>query len=223
MTKTIIAATQKGGTGKTTILRALAVALSREGSAVALIDLDPQANAAKWANARPDDLDGPTVVSLQVGQLPEQVEAFKKAGADYVLIDTAGRAREEATAAMELADLVLVPTDLQADEVLTLSATKRMLRLSGDPAAFVILTRFHPNASNPVKAAEEMGITAAEIPIAPVTIAYRSIHKDAPSHGLTPLDTEPDGKAAAEILALRDFVKQSISGKVEKSTKVGRA
>ena len=41
---------QKGGVGKTTTALGLAVEASRRGSAVAIVDLDPQATAAKIRN-----------------------------------------------------------------------------------------------------------------------------------------------------------------------------
>ena len=43
---------QKGGTGKTTTSLGLAVAAARAGQATAIIDLDPQANAANWTARR---------------------------------------------------------------------------------------------------------------------------------------------------------------------------
>ena len=43
---------QKGGTGKTTIATGIAVQATRQGRNVAIIDLDPQCNAAKWSDRR---------------------------------------------------------------------------------------------------------------------------------------------------------------------------
>ena len=49
--KTVAIISQKGGSGKSTLALHLAVASSRERD-TAVIDLDPQASAASWADRR---------------------------------------------------------------------------------------------------------------------------------------------------------------------------
>ena len=53
--KTLAVLSRKGGTGKTTLAIHLAVAAENAGHTVVLIDLDPQASAAKWDDQRDDD------------------------------------------------------------------------------------------------------------------------------------------------------------------------
>ena len=50
--KVLSIVSQKGGTGKTTLATHLSVEAERNGHTIALIDLDPQASAAKWGDHR---------------------------------------------------------------------------------------------------------------------------------------------------------------------------
>ena len=54
--KVLSIVSQKGGTGKTTLATHLSVEAERNGHTIALIDLDPQASAAKWGDHREADL-----------------------------------------------------------------------------------------------------------------------------------------------------------------------
>ena len=64
---------EKGGCSKSTTALGLAVAASLDGIETAVIDLDPQATAAKWSDRR--DRDFPAVVSCQVSRLDKVLEA----------------------------------------------------------------------------------------------------------------------------------------------------
>src|SRR5215831_17840819 len=98
---------QKGGSGKTTAALGLAVAAARAGRTAALIDLDPQASAAKWKDRRAAD--NPVVVSAQASRLPQTLELAAEGGADIAVIDTPGKSDSVAVAAARAADLVLIP------------------------------------------------------------------------------------------------------------------
>ena len=51
--RVLVFASQKGGSGKTTLAGHIAVEAERQGAGpVALIDADPQGSLAKWWNAR---------------------------------------------------------------------------------------------------------------------------------------------------------------------------
>src|SRR5258707_12096187 len=76
---TIVAASQKGGSGKTTLSGHLAVEASRAGAGeIALIDTDPQGSLAAWWNAR--DSDAPQFVKAGVPRLETAFEGLRPAG-----------------------------------------------------------------------------------------------------------------------------------------------
>ena len=88
---------QKGGTGKTTVALGLAVAAAAAGHTVAVIDLDPQATASRWKDRRKEE--NPAVVSAQASRLAPALKAAESNGADFVIIDSAGRSDDSALAA----------------------------------------------------------------------------------------------------------------------------
>ena len=83
---------QKGGTGKTTVATGLSVVAAEAGRTVALLDLDPQTNAANWKDRRAAE--NPAVLPVPVGRLRQAHEAAIGAGADLIVIDTPGKERQ---------------------------------------------------------------------------------------------------------------------------------
>ena len=98
---------QKGGAGKTTLAINLAVASELAASPAAVVDLDPQASAAAWADSR--KAKAPVVVSAQAARLADVLATAREHGAALAIIDTAPHAEAAALAAARAADLVLVP------------------------------------------------------------------------------------------------------------------
>ena len=66
---TVALVSQKGGAGKTTIAINLAIASELAGRPAVVVDLDPQASAATWADSRAAE--APVVVSAQAARLSE--------------------------------------------------------------------------------------------------------------------------------------------------------
>lgn len=89
---------QKGGSGKTTTTLGLAVQAVKAGRQVAVIDLDPQATAAKWGDRR-DDKESPAVVSCQASRLSQVLQAARAHGVDLAIFDTPAKSSEAAIAA----------------------------------------------------------------------------------------------------------------------------
>lgn len=198
--------TQKGGTGKTTIATALAVAAHLAGKKSALLDLDPQTNAVDWFDRRQGG--GPDVASIQPGAIRRSLDAYQKLGMDWVFIDTPGKMDSASTEAAKHADMVLIPTQAQIFAIDTLEPLKRLLAIAGNPPAFVVLNLVHPNAGG---RATEDAATIAErfsMPVAPVHMSRLKAYEDAPALGQTPQELDPEGRAAREISELFAFLSQ---------------
>lgn len=206
---TVALCTQKGGTGKTTIATALAVAAHLTGKKSALLDLDPQTNAVNWFDRREGD--GPDVASIQPGAIRRSLEAYRGLGMDWVFIDTPGKMDSASTEAAKHADMVLIPTQAQIFAIDTLEPLKRLLDMAGNPPAFVVLNLVHPNAGG--RAADDAAAIAERfnVAVAPIHMSRLKAYEDAPALGQTPQELEPQGRAAQEVAGLFTFLSEQAS------------
>jgi len=197
---------QKGGVGKTTLAIHISHALALKGARVLLVDADPQGSARDWAAARSDKppfsvigLDRPTLHR----DLPPLAKDY-----DHVVIDGPPRVSELARSAIIASDLVVVPIQPSpydvwaADEVIKLireaSVFKENLK-----SVFVINRRIVNTAIG-----RDVGNALAEylIPVLKTVISQRVSFAESAAVGGTVLDTDPNGAAAKEILALTEEI-----------------
>src|SRR5580693_9193800 len=199
---------QKGGNGKTTTALGVAVAASKAGRSVAVIDLDPQTTAANWSDRRGKE--APAVVSCQVSRLGQVLDAAAKGGADLAIIDTPGKSTDALIAAAKAADFVLMPIQPQLYDIETLGSLKDVLTLAGNPPAAVLVNRAPVQGKRHTEtqaAAEAQGFR-----VCPVVLYGRAAHGDSGNIGQTATEYDPHGKAAHEMLALYSYTAIALEG-----------
>ncbi len=107
--KTIVFASQKGGSGKTTLAGPLGVPAEKAGNGpCVLIDTDPQASFAAWWNGRTDGR--PQLAPVILKELAAKLELLGAAGFSYAFIDTPPAIAEFISAVVMLAGFALIPT-----------------------------------------------------------------------------------------------------------------
>ena len=195
---TIAIISQKGGAGKTTLALHLAAAAHDAGRVALIIDTDPQATASQWAAWRQEA--PPEVIDSPPPRLAAKVEAALAQGAQFVVIDTPPHADSAARAAVEVADLVLIPCRPSAFDLSAIQTTAKLVQLLRKPA-FVVFTAGSPNAPRVYAEAGEL-VTGFGAPPCPILIPDRAAYRHASAEGRTVLESEPAGKAAEDIRAI---------------------
>lgn len=196
--------TQKGGTGKSTLATALAVAATEAGEQVLALDLDPQGTLTAWANIRKTQ--PPTVASLPANQTASLPAILQEATRRYsvAIIDTAGADNPATHNAMTEASLCLVPLRPTRPDGLAVQPTAAALIRGKRPFAFVLSQC--PTNSRGSRAAEMAAGLAALGLLAEPAICLRTDYQDAFAAGLGVTEYAPDGKASHEIRQLWQWV-----------------
>ncbi len=102
-------ASQKGGSGKTTLSGHLAVQAQRAGAGpVVLIDIDPQGSLADWWNER--EAEFPAFAQTTVARLANDLAILRQQGFKLAVIDTPPAITMAIQSVISVAELMVVPT-----------------------------------------------------------------------------------------------------------------
>lgn len=199
--RTVSIISQKGGVGKTTLATALAVAAEADGKNCAVFDLDPQASASFWRDAR--EAPTPAVAAVPSSRLTPLLKAALESGCDLAIIDAPPFAKDIAFEAAHHADFILIPTRPAVLDIMAMTKTLHLVQHYGKPAA-VVLT-FCPPAGRELSDTEE-AIRQFGAELCPVRIGNRIAFSRAQQTGRVAQEYEPDGKAAEEIRQLYKYM-----------------
>jgi len=192
---TIAIISQKGGAGKTTLAIHLAAAAQDAGTIALIVDTDPQATASQWAAWRQDK--PPEVIDSPPPRLAVKIRQAREQGAQWIVIDTPPHADSAARAAVEVADLVLIPCRPSAFDLSAIETTAKLVQLLRKPA-YVVFVAGPPNAFRVYQEAGELVESYGTRPC-PLQIPDRAAYRHASAEGRTVMELEPAGKAAEDI------------------------
>ena len=203
---TIVCASQKGGSGKTTLSGHLAVEASRAGAGeIALIDTDPQGSLAAWWNAR--QAPTPHFVKAGIADLEEALLGLHQAGIKIAVIDTPPAITQSISKVVAHADLVVVPTRPSPHDLRAVGATVDIAERHGKPVIFVI------NAATPrARITGESAVALSQHgTVAPVTIHHRVDFAASMIDGRTVNEVVPNSQSAKEIGDLWLYIQERLS------------
>jgi chromosome partitioning protein len=194
-------ASRKGGAGKTTLARHLAVEAERQGvGRVALIDFDSMRGLTRWWEVR--SADTPERVDVASGGLATALPQLLEAGFALVVIDTPPSAEGEVAAAVAVADLVLVPVRPSPDDLRAIGETIALVEAQAKPLIFVV-----NQATKQALLTGQAAVTLSQHG----TVAEQAIHQaqafpQSGIEGLTVGEYRPGSPPALEITALWGYV-----------------
>ena len=194
-------ASQKGGSGKTTLSGHLAVQMERAGAGpVALIDIDPQGSLADWWNER--EAAEPAFATTTVARLATDLETLRQQGFKMAVIDTPPAITVAIQSVISVADLVIVPTRPSPHDLRAVGATVELCDRVGKPLIFVV------NAGTPkARITSEAAIALSQHgTVAPITVHQRTEFAASMIDGRTVMEVNPAGRSAAEIEQLWSYI-----------------
>ncbi|MBL8647018.1 AAA family ATPase [Sphingosinicella xenopeptidilytica] len=194
-------ASQKGGSGKTTLSGHLAVQAQRAGAGpVVLIDIDPQGSLADWWNEREAEM--PAFAQTTVARLVTDLEMLRQKGFKLAVIDTPPAITVAIQSVLSVAELVVIPTRPSPHDLRAAGATVELCERAGKPLIFVV------NAATPrAKITYEAAVALSQHgTVAPVTLHHRTDFAASMIDGRTVMEIEPDGKSAQEIEELWTYI-----------------
>src|SRR4051812_43755162 len=203
--QTIVIASQKGGSGKTTLSRNLAVAV---GDDVALIDTDPQGSLTAWWNRR--EAETPILANID-GGISATLKALEEAGMKMVIIDTPPSAHAFVADVIALADLVIVPVRPTPDDLDAVGPTLDMIEGAGRNFVFVV-----SQAKKRTKlAVETVPALAQHGKVSPIVVHDRVEFPTAALDGRGVVEVG-DGPAATEIHELVTYLHKQLNKEMGK-------
>jgi chromosome partitioning protein len=194
-------ASQKGGSGKTTLSGHLAVQAQRVGAGpVVLIDIDPQGSLADWWNEREAEM--PAFAQTTVSRLASDLQALRQQGFKLAVIDTPPAITLAIQSVIQVAELIVVPTRPSPHDLRAVGATVDLCERSGKPLLFVV------NAATPkARITAEAAVALSQHgTVAPVTLHQRTDFAASMIDGRTVMEVDPNGRSSQEVGALWNYV-----------------
>ena len=209
---TIAFASQKGGSGKTTLAGHIAVQAERVGAGpVALVDSDPQGSLADWWNERAADT--PMFVHTSIVRLRDDVARMRDLGVELLIVDTPPAITTTIREVVQIADLVVVPTRPSPHDLRSVARTVDLVEGLDKPLVFVV-----NGASSRARITSEAVIALSQHgTLAPSIIHHRSDFASSMIDGRTVMEIKSSSRSAGEIVALWSYLNNRIHRTIHRS------
>ncbi len=203
--RVVVFASQKGGSGKTTLAGHVGVQAELSGAGpVALIDTDPQGSLAKWWNCRESVT--PAFIHSVFTNLVHDLDEARAQGFKLIVIDTPPAVTKAISEVVSFADLVVLPTRPSPHDLRAVGPTIDICQARKKPMIFA-LNAATARARITMEAAVALSQHGT---VAPTTIHNRTDFAASMIDGRTVMEVEPDGKSAEEIAGLWEYIQMRL-------------
>ncbi len=207
-------ASQKGGSGKTTLAGHIAVQAERAGAGpVAIIDTDPQGSLSDWWNVR--QAETPVFAQTFISRLSEDLEKMRAIGIKLLVFDTPPAITATIEQVIRVCDLVAVPTRPSPHDLRAAGATVDLVENLGKPLVFV-LNGATPRARITAEAAIALSQHGT---VAPITIHHRTEYASSMIDGRTVMELSGNRRSNEEVVCLWEYLAE----RLERCTRDGAA
>jgi len=199
-------ASQKGGSGKTTLSGHLAVEADRAGAGpVTLIDTDPQGSLSQWWNARAART--PQFAKVGAFELEAALTHLARTGTRIAIIDTPPAISDSISHVIAHADLVIVPTRPSPHDLRAVGATVDMAERFDKPLIFVV-----NGATARARITGEAAVALSQHGVvAPVTLHHRVDFAASMVDGRTVGEVVPKSASAKEMTELWVYIQERLA------------
>lgn len=202
----LVMASQKGGSGKTTLSGHLAVEADKANiGPVALIDTDPQGSLSHWWNAR--EASSPHFAKVGLLQLSEALEELRRTGIKLAVVDTPPAITDSISQVVAHADLVVIPTRPSPHDLRSVGATVDIAERHGKPLVFVV-----NGATARARITGEAAIALSQHgTVAPITLHHRVDFAASMVDGRSVGEVMPKSQSAKEVRDLWTYIQDRLS------------
>jgi len=203
--RVVVFASQKGGSGKTTLSGHIAVEAYRQGAGpVALVDTDPQGSLAKWWNVRRDP--EPAFIQSVFSNLFYDLEQARNQGFRLVVVDTPPAVTRAISEVVSFADLVVLPTRPSPHDMRAVGPTVDLVEARGKQMIFVVNA-----AAQKARITSEAAIALSQHgTVAPTIVHQRVDFAASMIDGRTVMEIDPASRSAVEISQLWKYIEDKL-------------
>lgn len=201
---------EKGGSGKSCLAQNIAVFFTKfQNASVLMVDCDPQRTSSDWIQARNNNPDLPPINCVQLyGKIRNDLLSLEDRY-DVIIVDCGGQDNLALRAAMSVAEHVLIPLRPKRRDLKTVPHMEDILTtckmVNPKMRASFVITQCPslPSQANRILEAKEVCDSYC-INVLDAITYNRNIYDDSEENGMSVIEIEPDGKAAAEIKSIAE-------------------